>query len=79
MLRDVTQEAFRGIQVSRYVLDDSSQTCQREIFHVYSEPLLSKGWDLLACVREDGSSTKAYAKIDGDRFRGIFVVTIDGD
>ncbi len=70
---------IHSIQVSSYILDDTSESRQREILELYAEPLRNKGWELLSRVQEDQKRVAVYAQVDEDSFRGIFVVVFESD
>ena len=72
--------AIRGvksIQVSRFILDQSSEVHKTEIFDLYAELMRQKKWNLITRVYEGQHSSCIYAKYDENRFRGIFVVGIE--
>ncbi|MCZ6675656.1 MAG: DUF4252 domain-containing protein [Candidatus Poribacteria bacterium] len=68
----------KGVQVSKYILDAPSKSHRDEIFDLYAELMDRRGWRLIVRVGEDDSASCVYAQYDEDRFRGVFVVAIEG-
>ena len=74
--------AIRGVknvQVSRFILDQSSEAHKTEIFDLYANLMRQKKWNLITRVYEDRRSSCIYAKYNANRFRGIFIVVIEGN
>ena len=72
--------AIRGVksvQVSHFILEQSSGAHNAEIFDLYAELMRHKKWKLITRVYDDQHSSCIYAKYNENRFRGIFIVAIE--
>ncbi len=75
----LTIRGVKSVQVSHFILDQSSETDRSEIFDLYAELMRQKKWNLITRVYEDQHSSCIYAKYNANRFRGIFIVTIENN
>lgn len=72
-------QGVKSVQVSQYLLETPSEAHTDEILALYAGLMRDKGWNLISRVHADQHASCVYARYDEDRFRGLFVVAIEGD
>ena len=77
-----TEELLRslyGVRVKVYQVEPGEAEAVRHDLNNMSKGLIEQQWEPVVLVREQGESTHMLVKMEGERIRGLTVLTSDGE